>query len=271
VRCEPEDPAESLEDFIAESPYPTSYSPDWPGVIVEDAFQQGLAASSLPEFFVRGHSATTWFMPQFRQHGLQGQSDSLDMTPLEDRGQLHWPSAIPMEIQRGYGPIVHRRIGAEYDSHPQPQQPWPPSSQSFTPARYDSTTPPSSSYPHRSHGAESEKDTRSGGQTLITTMTDEHASMYENNSYHIVDQDRHVGYDQPTWLPTNQIAATQNSQSGIQNSYSSRRPSSSSNTPFALIHGPWNTGAMWSSNRNTGGSYEFQYPELESAHNSYSS
>jgi hypothetical protein len=267
VRCEPEDPAEPLEDFIAESPYPTSYSPDWPGVTAEDVSQQGLAASSLPESFVRGHSATTWFVPtpQFRQHGLQGQPD---MTPLEDRRQLHWPSAIPMEMQRGHDHIVHRRIGAEYDSHLQQQQRWPPSSQSFTPARYDSTTPPSSSYPHRSHGAESEKDTRSGGQTLITTMTDEHAFMYENNSYYIVDQDRHVGYDQPTWLPTNQIAATQNSQSGIQNSYSSRRPSSSN---FPLIHSPGNTDAMWSSNRNTGGSYEFQYPELGSAHNFYSS
>jgi hypothetical protein len=273
VRCEPDEP-EPLEGFVARSPYPTNYSPDWPDVIVEDVYWQGLAAFSLAEPIVRDRATPAWSVPipQPYDPRSQGQYDDLSMiaqgnigAPYEGRGEPHWQSAASPEMQRGHGQVVHRHTVTAYDSQPQQQQCRPPSSPSLNFMHYDdSTPPPSSSYHQRSHNAESEKDITSGGQPsmkiMATTYRDE--STYGNNSRRILVQDRHAGYDQPTVLSTNQNAATQSSHPGTQNSCP--LPSSSSNNaPFALLHGPGNTGDMWSSNHHNGESYEFRYPELE--------
>jgi len=270
VRCEPEEP-EPLETFVAESPDRTRYPSNWPGGPVENVSRQGLAVSSPAESFVRGRSATMP-SPQFHKHGLQGQYDSLNMTPHEDRGEFHWAS----EMQRNQGQVVLGRTGMEYDSQPQQQRRWPPPSHPLSTARYHPTPPPFSPYPHRSLDPESEKDTSPGGQTAMMTMTDEHASIYGNSLHHIVAQDRHVGLEQPPWLSANQNAALQSSHSGIQNSFSSGRPSSSHNPPFAVVQSQGNEHGMWSSNRNNDESYELQYPEPDpatqtSAHNFYNS
>jgi len=260
VRCEPEEP-EPLQSFIAESPNRTSY---WPDGIVEDVSQQGLAASSSAESFVRGRSATMPG-PQFRKHGLQGQYDSSSMIPHENRGEVHWASAVPSEMRHNHGQVVLGRTSVDYGSQPQPQQRWHPPPHPLSSARYDPTPPPFSSYPHRSHGTESEKDTRPDGQTPMVTITDEQSSIYGNNPYRLVAQDRHVGFDHPPWLSTNQNAALQSSHSGIQNSFSSARSPSSNNLPF-ITHNQGNTDGMWSSNRNDdGGLFELQYSESESS------
>jgi hypothetical protein len=293
MRCEPEEP-EPLEGFVARSPYPTTYPPDWPDVIIEDVHWQGSAAFSLAEEpFVRDHTTTAWSVPIPQPHDQrsQGQYDSLSMTaqesretPHESRGEPHRQSAVSLEMQRDHGQVVHRHTVTAYDSQLQQQQCWPPPSPPPSPplnfTRYeDSTPPPSSSYLQRSHDAESEKDIRSGGQPSMKTTTYGYESTYGNNPRHILVQDRHVGYDQPTWLSTDQNAATQSSRPGIQNSCPSPSPSSSNNAPFALLHGPGNMDGMWSSNHNDEESYKFRYPELEpfpgttqtSAHYFYSS
>jgi len=99
----------------------------------------------------------------------------------------------------------------------------------------------------------------------MVTITDEQSSIYGNNPYRLVAQDRHVGFDHPPWLSTNQNAALQSSHSGIQNSFSSARSPSSNNLPF-ITHNQGNTDGMWSSNRNDdGGLFELQYSEPESS------
>lgn len=269
VRCEPEDP-EPLDSFVAESPDRTRYPSNWPGGNVENVSRQALAASGPAESFVRGRSATIP-TPQFHRQGLQGQYDSRNMTPQEDRGEFHWAS----EMQRDQGQVLGRS-DIEYGSQPQQQRRWPPPSHPLSSARYDPTPTPFSSYPPRSLDPESEKDTSPGGQTAMMTMTDEHASIYGNSLHHIVAQDRHVGLEQPPWLSANQNAAVQSSHPGIQNSFSSTRPSSSHNPPFTVVHSQGNAHGMWSSNRNNDESYEHPYADQDptaqtSAHNFYNS
>src|ERR1700683_4977463 len=101
VRCEPDEP-EPLEGFVAKSPYSTNYSPDWPGVVVEDVH---LAAFSLTEPFARDRTTTAWSVPIPQPHDprSQGQYDFLSMTaqgtPHEGRGEPHWQSAVSPEMQ----------------------------------------------------------------------------------------------------------------------------------------------------------------------------
>lgn len=274
MRCEPED-LEPLEAVAAGSSDAGGYSSGWPDSVVENASRQGLAES-----FVRGRSATVSSDP-FRKDGSQGQHSFSSTTIHEEqRGAFYWPTAVSSEMQRSYGQVGNRYPDTEYHSKLQLQQQESWHQPSYPPAStlYDPTPPPFSPYPHRSLGKESEKDIGPNGQTSMAIMRDEQTSMY-GNSPHYVAPDRHFGYDQPAWLPTDQNTAHQGSHSGIQETFLLPRPSRSNNVHFTTMNSQGNTDGMWSSNRNdSGGSFEPQYhpdPSQDgtqgSAHNFYTS
>jgi len=120
-----------------------------------------------------------------------------------------------------------------------------------------------SAYPHRSHGRETDGDVRPGGQTLMTTMRDEHASVFGNHPDYMA-QNRHLGYDQSPWLSTNQSTAQQGSFSGVQNSFSPTGSSFPNVSHFTAAHNQGDTDDVWAAKPLNGASHEHHYPGQES-------
>jgi len=93
----------------------------------------------------------------------------------------------------------------------------------------------------------------------MTTMRDEHAPMF-GNDVHYTAQDRHVGYNQPPWLSTNQNTGQLQR---LQIPFSP--PGVSTNvSQFAVAHSlEETTDNVWSG-KHDGTSYEHHYPGPES-------